>query len=82
VPTLILTPSYDTLIGEHAAQQMLEGIPGATEIVLQNTGHMFRFSHPVTYANAIKQFLQERVAHEKPHLRTTKNTLHAQPVVA
>ena len=61
VPTLILTPSYDRLIGEHAARQMLEGIPDATELVLDNTGHMFRYSHPVTYAEAIEQFLHERL---------------------
>lgn len=57
VPTLILTPSHDQLIGEDAARIMREGIPEATEIVLENTGHMFRFSHPVTYATAVCDFL-------------------------
>lgn len=57
VPTLVLTPSHDQLIGEQAAQVMLDGIPDATEIVLDATGHMFRFSHPVTYAGAIRDFL-------------------------
>ncbi len=57
VPTLILTPSHDELIGEQAATILREGIPDATEIVLPDTGHMFRFSHPVTYAAAIRDFL-------------------------
>jgi len=60
VPTLILTPSYDRLIGENAARQMLQRIPNASEVVLQKTGHMFRYTHPVTYAEAIERFLQER----------------------
>ena len=58
VPTLILTPAYERLIGENAARQLVEGILDATEVILPNTGHMFRFTHPVTYANAIREFLQ------------------------
>lgn len=57
VPTLILTPSHDVLIGENASKTMLAGIPDAREIVLPGTGHMFRFSHPATYAAAVKDFL-------------------------
>lgn len=56
-PTLILTPSHDTLIGAQAATVLREGIPDATEVVLPRTGHMFRFTHPVTYATAIRSFL-------------------------
>ncbi|QFY09916.1 alpha/beta hydrolase fold domain-containing protein [Nonomuraea phyllanthi] len=61
VPTLIITPSHDKLIGEEAAEIMRAGIPGAREIVLEGTGHMFRFSHPVTYGRAVETFLAERV---------------------
>lgn len=61
VPTLILTPSHDTLIGEDAAHVMTEGIPDAHEVVLERTGHMFRFSHPVTYAATIRDFITTRV---------------------
>jgi pimeloyl-ACP methyl ester carboxylesterase len=57
IPTLILTPSHDVLIGENASKIMLAGIPDAREVVLPRTGHMFRFSHPVTYADAVKDFL-------------------------
>jgi pimeloyl-ACP methyl ester carboxylesterase len=61
VPTLIVTPADERLIGENAARQLIEGIPDATEVILPNTGHMFRFTHPVTYANAIREFLQVRL---------------------
>ncbi|WP_063780637.1 alpha/beta fold hydrolase [Nonomuraea sp. SBT364] len=61
VPTLIITPSHDELIGEEAAQVMRAGIPEAREIVLERTGHMFRFTHPETYARAVEAFLTERV---------------------
>lgn len=57
VPTLILTPSHDVLIGENASKTMLAGIPDAREVVLPRSGHMFRFSHPSTYAAAVKDFL-------------------------
>lgn len=57
VPTLILTPSHDVLIGENASKIMLAGIPDAREVVLPRTGHMFRFSHPATYAGAVKDFI-------------------------
>ncbi|XGV95253.1 MAG: alpha/beta fold hydrolase [Leptolyngbya sp. BL-A-14] len=60
VPTLVLTPGYERLIGENAARQLVEGIPNATEVILPHTGHMFRFTHPVTYATAIQDFLQRR----------------------
>ena len=66
VPTLILTPSYDRLIGEEAARTMVEAIPDAHEAVLQETGHMFRFSHPVTYANAVLDFIDAGVEGQRP----------------
>lgn len=60
VPTLLLTPSHDTLIGQEAASEMLEGIPDSQEVILPKTGHMFRFSHPKDYAQAIRTFLVEK----------------------
>jgi pimeloyl-ACP methyl ester carboxylesterase len=70
VPTLILTPEHDTLIGPEAATIMREGIPDAREEVLPRTGHMFRFSHPARYAQAVRQFLEARVdgARELPRV--------------
>jgi pimeloyl-ACP methyl ester carboxylesterase len=73
-PTLILSPSYDRLIGEDATREMLENIPDAKEVVLERTGHMFRFSHPETYAREIEQFLRERIERtDQPAVGTTAN---------
>lgn len=57
VPTLILTPGHDRLIGPDAARILREGIPDAREVVLERTGHMFRLSHPRRYATAIRPFV-------------------------
>jgi pimeloyl-ACP methyl ester carboxylesterase len=57
VPTLILTPEDDRLIGRGAAQILLQGIADAAELILPRTGHMFRFSHPSAYSTAIAAFL-------------------------
>ena len=57
VPTLVLTPADDRLVGVHAARQLLDGIRQSSEIVLPKTGHMFRFTHPTLYSNTIRAFL-------------------------
>ena len=57
VPTLILTPAEDKLIGKEAAGILLAGIAGSQEVVMPRTGHMFRFSHPRAYSLEIKEFL-------------------------
>jgi pimeloyl-ACP methyl ester carboxylesterase len=56
VPTLILTPQDDTLIGPDAARVLRDGIGNSVEVVLERTGHMFRLSHPTRYAEAIRDF--------------------------
>jgi len=61
VPTLILTPADDKLIGKEAAGILLDGIRHAQEVVMPRTGHMFRFSHPDAYSLEIRKFL-ERVS--------------------
>lgn len=62
VPTLILTPEEDRLIGKDAARIMLKGIRGAEEVVMPRTGHMFRFSHPAAYSQQVRRFLDRRIA--------------------
>jgi len=61
VPTLILTPEHETLIGEDAASILRRGIQDSVEHVIARTGHMFRFTHPVDYSRHIAEFLQSRV---------------------
>lgn len=70
VPTLILTPEHDTLIGEDAATVLRRGIVESVEHVLPRTGHMFRFTHPVTYSEHIAGFLDRRVL----RVSTTRTT--------
>jgi len=62
VPTLIITPADDRLIGEEAAREMLQLIQGSSEVVLPQTGHMFRFSHPRLYAETIERFVSQRIS--------------------
>jgi pimeloyl-ACP methyl ester carboxylesterase len=57
VPTLLITPEDDRLVGDDAATTMLAGIPDAREVVLPATGHMFRFTHPDQYAAAVTEFV-------------------------
>jgi hypothetical protein len=45
------------MIGKDAVAEMLNGIRDVREMVLDGTVHMLRFTHPVTYANAIRVFL-------------------------
>jgi pimeloyl-ACP methyl ester carboxylesterase len=61
VPTLLVTPQEDTLVGEDAAKEMLAGIPDARELVLANTGHMFRFTHPELYGHTIAAFIDDAI---------------------
>jgi pimeloyl-ACP methyl ester carboxylesterase len=64
VPTLIITPAHDQLVGAEAAKTMLDGITDAREIVLERTGHMFRFSHPGRYSRTIDAFLADTIERE------------------
>ena len=67
VPTLLLTPQDDKLVGEDAAKEMLAGIPDAREVVLSGTGHMFRFTHPDRYGRTITDFLDDAIAAPYDH---------------
>lgn len=79
-PTLILTPSHDELIGPDAAQTMLDGLPDAAEVVLERTGHMFRFTHPHTYATAVEEFIVAKVAKPMEHVNPARRTVARLPV--
>ncbi|MDA0253131.1 MAG: alpha/beta hydrolase [Actinobacteria bacterium] len=67
VPTLLLTPQDDKLVGEDAAKEMLAAIPDAREVVLPATGHMFRFTHPDLYGHTITDFLDDAIAAARNH---------------
>ncbi len=61
VPTLLITPEDDKIVGEGAAKEMLAGIYGASEVVLPRTGHMFRFTHPDLYGRTVTDFVDRAV---------------------
>ena len=58
VPTLVMAPSSDHLVGQEATQVLADGIGGAEQVVLADTGHMFRFTHPQRYGGAVLAFLE------------------------
>jgi pimeloyl-ACP methyl ester carboxylesterase len=62
VPTLLVTPQDDKLVGDDAAKEMLAGIPDVREMVLPATGHMFRFTHPDLYGHTIVDFIDDALA--------------------
>jgi pimeloyl-ACP methyl ester carboxylesterase len=62
VPTLLITPADDRLVGDVAAKQMLDGIADVREVVLPATGHMFRFTHPTLYAETVADFVEDITA--------------------
>jgi pimeloyl-ACP methyl ester carboxylesterase len=62
VPTLLITPEDDKLVGEGPAKEMLAGVAGASEVVLSHTGHMFRFTHPDLYGRTVTEFVDRAVA--------------------
>ena len=59
VPTLVLSPSFDRLVAKEATDPLINEIPDVTHVVLEGTGHMFRFSHTSRYAHAIRGFLED-----------------------
>lgn len=64
VPTLVLTPEEDNLIGSAAAGELVHGIRDAEEVVLLGTGHLLRFTNEPDYARAVDDFLSRRLALE------------------
>jgi pimeloyl-ACP methyl ester carboxylesterase len=70
VPTLLITPADDRLVGETAARELCQGLPNAREVVLPNTGHMFRFTHPSLYGQTILEFLHDLESSQQPAAKT------------
>jgi pimeloyl-ACP methyl ester carboxylesterase len=72
VPTLLITPADDKLVGAKAAKEMLTGLSDACEVVLPSTGHMFRFTHPDLYGHRITDFVDWLA-----RLRSSSEAVHA-----
>jgi pimeloyl-ACP methyl ester carboxylesterase len=67
VPTLLITPEDDKLVGAKAAKEMLAGLSDAREVVLASTGHMFRFTHPDLYGRTMTDFIDREVVAKEAH---------------
>jgi pimeloyl-ACP methyl ester carboxylesterase len=67
VPTLLITPEDDKLVGAKAAKEMLAGLSDAREVVLTSTGHMFRFTHPDLYGHTITDFIDHEIVAKEAH---------------
>ncbi|MFS4507402.1 alpha/beta fold hydrolase [Clavibacter sp. Sh2141] len=61
VPTLLITPEDDRLVGPEAAAALRAGLPHAREVVIPGTGHMLRFTHPERYAEEVDAFVRAEV---------------------
>ncbi len=70
VPTLLITPEDDKLIGRAAARDLLAGIAHAQEVILTRSGHMFRFTEPTRYGATISDFVSRL-----PHHSAKSNTI-------
>ncbi len=66
VPTLVISPADDRLVGADATRDLLDGLPHAREVVLPGTGHMFRFTHPTAYSETIVEFLDHGLSAAAP----------------
>ena len=69
VPTLILTPEEDRLIGREAAQILLNGIPGSEEMVLPRPDTCFALAsgaYSTAVAGSPAQGLEAGQATDRP----------------
>lgn len=57
VPTLVLVGRHDFICGPRWAQQLADGIPGARQVVLENSGHFGHLEEPQAFAQAITDFV-------------------------
>ena len=57
-PTLVLAGRYDFICGPRWAQDLFEGIPGATLRLLDHSGHMGHLEEPDIFAEAVANFVR------------------------
>lgn len=59
IPVLLLTGDKDALIPPSKSDSMASAISGATQVVVENAGHMPMMEQPTATTEAIRQFLSE-----------------------
>ena len=55
--TLVITGRQDFICGPAAAQVLVDGIPRAQLVVVEDAGHMLFLEQPQAFANAVEAFL-------------------------
>ncbi len=60
-PTLVVAADRDALRSLDEAEELRDGINGATLIVIRESGHMIPLEQPEALAGAIVQWLRERI---------------------
>ena len=59
VPTLVITADRDTTVPPPRQKLLVEGIPGARQVVISNAGHAVSVEQPEAFNRELFAFLQE-----------------------
>jgi proline iminopeptidase len=60
VPTLVIVGTADFICPENSAREVAEGIPGASLVVLAESGHFGHREEPAVFEDAVLRFVAER----------------------
>lgn len=58
MPTLVITGDQDTVVATDASIELSKKIPGATLVVIPQTGHLPNEEKPEEFANSVIEFIQ------------------------
>jgi aminoacrylate hydrolase len=56
-PILLVCGDHDPLVSQACEEMLLQGLPGATRVVLPTCGHVPQFTHPEMLAEVVHRFL-------------------------
>jgi proline iminopeptidase len=57
IPTLVVAGDHDVFVSVQAAQNLVDGLPNAELVVLENTNHMPTFDNPEDLFTSITEFI-------------------------
>jgi pimeloyl-ACP methyl ester carboxylesterase len=59
IPTLVVTSDQDTTVPPASQRRLVDGIPGARQVVISEAGHAVTADHPDEFNEALLSFLAE-----------------------
>jgi pimeloyl-ACP methyl ester carboxylesterase len=59
IPTLVITSDRDTTVPPPRQKLLVEGIPGARQVVIPNAGHAVSVEQPEAFNRELLAFLKE-----------------------